>query len=127
MIGDRIVCGISDVSIQKKLLSESKLIFKKAFEIAQGIEVARRYVSDLGDQNLANDGKDNGWYTNRNVGKDQKNRRQPWSITCYRCKENHKAEECLHKKKKKCNRCLKSGHLIHYFCSKQLNRSDCTP
>ena len=45
--------------LEKKLLSESELTFKKAFEIAQEIEADRRYVSDLGDQNLASDGKEN--------------------------------------------------------------------
>ena len=33
MLQDRIVCGINDISIQKKLLSKSELTFKKAFEI----------------------------------------------------------------------------------------------
>ena len=56
-----IVYGINNVSTQKKLLPESKLTFKKTFEITQGIETACRYVSDLGDQNLPSDGKDYMW------------------------------------------------------------------
>ena len=67
--------------------------------MAQGIAAARRYVSDLGYQNLASDGKEDVWYTHRSVGKEQKNRRQQWSVTCYRCEENHKTKECPHKKK----------------------------
>ena len=117
------------------MLSESELTFKKAFEIAQGKKAAHRYVSDLGDQNLASDGKgdmwytsrsdgkEDMWYTSRSVGKDQKNRRQPWSVSCYRCEENHKPEECPHKRKK-CYRCLKTGHLIRCCHSKLLNQSD---
>ena len=99
MLRDRIVCGINDVSTQKTL-SESELTFKKAL-ISQGIKAAHRYVSDLGDQNLASDEKVDMRYTNRSVGKDQKkkNGRQPWNITCYHCEENHKTEECPHKKK----------------------------
>ena len=55
----------------EKILSESELTSKNALEIAQGIEATRRYVSDLGDQNLSSDGKED---TNRSVRKDQKHK-----------------------------------------------------
>ncbi|XP_075335633.1 uncharacterized protein LOC142396605 [Odontesthes bonariensis] len=40
MVRDRLVCGINDDSIQRPLLGEAKLPFKKALEIAQAMETA---------------------------------------------------------------------------------------
>lgn len=40
MLRDRLVCGINDGSIQKRLLAESKLTYQKAVELAQGLEAA---------------------------------------------------------------------------------------
>ena len=51
MICNRIVCGINDERTQRRLLSESTLHFKKAMEIAQGMEVAARNIIDLHAQN----------------------------------------------------------------------------
>ena len=40
MLCDRLVCGIQNPCIQKRLLAESKLTFKQKFEIAQALESA---------------------------------------------------------------------------------------
>ena len=47
MLRDRIVCGIQDDSIQRRLLSEQKLDLKGAVEISQGIETANANIRDL--------------------------------------------------------------------------------
>ena len=47
MLRDRLVCGIRDVRIQRRLLAEADLKFKKAFELAQAAEVAERNARDL--------------------------------------------------------------------------------
>ncbi|XP_032443207.1 uncharacterized protein LOC116735412 [Xiphophorus hellerii] len=44
---DRLVCGIADDRIQRRLLSESDLTFEKAFQMAVADEAANRNVSDL--------------------------------------------------------------------------------
>jgi len=44
MIGDRIVCGISDDRMQRHLLSELTLDFKKELEIAQSMEIAAKIL-----------------------------------------------------------------------------------
>ena len=44
---DHLVCGISDRSLQKILLSEQKLTFKRAFEIAQSHESAAKDMAML--------------------------------------------------------------------------------
>ena len=39
---DQLVCGLRQEAIQRKLLAEDKLTFKKASEIAQAMELAER-------------------------------------------------------------------------------------
>ena len=50
MIRDRLVCGINDDAIQKRLLSEPKLTYKRAVELAQSLETADKNVKLLGKQ-----------------------------------------------------------------------------
>ena len=45
MLRDRLVCGIKDDKVQRKLLSEQKLTFKKAVELA--LESASKNLMDL--------------------------------------------------------------------------------
>ena len=47
ILRDRLVCGINDDSIQKRLLAESNLIYKKAVELARGLETADMNVKLL--------------------------------------------------------------------------------
>ena len=47
MLRDRLVCGIKDSRVQRRLLSETDLTFKKAFELAQASEVAEKNARDL--------------------------------------------------------------------------------
>ena len=42
MLQDRIVCGINNPAMQRRLLAESGLTLRKALEIAQGMEEADR-------------------------------------------------------------------------------------
>ena len=44
MLRDRLVCGVNEETIQRRLLAESGLTLKKALEIAQGLEAAARNV-----------------------------------------------------------------------------------
>ena len=47
MLRDRLVCGINDESIQRRLLAEATLTFKKALELAQGMEAAAKDVREM--------------------------------------------------------------------------------
>ena len=47
MLWDRLVCGVRDAHIQKKLLAETGLTFKKAFETAQAVEMAENQAREL--------------------------------------------------------------------------------
>ena len=47
MIRDRLVCGINDISIQKRLLAEPGLTYAKAVELAQSAETAAQSLREL--------------------------------------------------------------------------------
>jgi len=47
MLRDRIVCGINDSTIQKRLLAESKLTYQQALDLARGLETAAKNVKEL--------------------------------------------------------------------------------
>lgn len=47
MLRDRLVCGVNDERIQRRLLAEDKLTFTKALQLAQAMEGADRDTKDL--------------------------------------------------------------------------------
>ncbi len=47
MIRDRLVCGINYIAIQKRLLAEPKLTYKKAVEVAHSLERADKHIQLL--------------------------------------------------------------------------------
>ena len=47
MLCDRLVCGVDDLRMQRRLLAEPELTFDKAFEIAMASESAEKNVKDL--------------------------------------------------------------------------------
>ena len=56
LIAERLVCGLKNIQIQKKLLPVRELTFKKAFETAQSMELANkediRDVITTGDESV---------------------------------------------------------------------------
>ena len=51
MLPDRLVCGANDERIQRRLLAESQLEFKKAMELATAMETADKNTRDLQNGN----------------------------------------------------------------------------
>ena len=47
MLRDRLVCGLRDDKVQRRLLADSQLTFAKAFEVAQASELAEQGVRAL--------------------------------------------------------------------------------
>jgi len=47
MLRDRLVCGISDGRLQRRLLADPTLNFKKALEMAQAVEMVEQAAKDL--------------------------------------------------------------------------------
>ena len=56
MLRDRLVCGINNKQIQRRLLAESTLDFKKAMKIATSMETAIKNVKDLTNQTASGNG-----------------------------------------------------------------------
>ena len=78
---DRLVCGLKNVQIQKKLLTERELTFKKAFETAQSMELAIkedfRDVSSSVDESVNKGGNFNWKQPPDDCG------------VCFRCGQRH--------------------------------------
>ena len=53
MLCDRLVCGVKDTCIQKKLLTESDLTFKKTYRMVQAVEAAEWQLTELQDNDEA--------------------------------------------------------------------------
>ena len=55
MLRDRLVCGISEDRIQRRLLAERELTFEKVVEIASATEMASKNLIDLSGKTPSND------------------------------------------------------------------------
>ena len=112
MLRDRIVCGINDDAMQKRLLSERGLDYAKAVETAMNMETAARSVKEL-------KGKPE-MYTNTTstVHKMSPNPSQGEGVAskavpiCFRCGiRGHTVFKCRIEKSVVCHHCGKRGHM----------------
>jgi len=109
MLRDRLVCGVNEVKIQRRLLAEANLTYKTAVDIAIGMEVASRNAQEL--QHSA-DMKTAGQDVNRlraEVGQ-QERKAGIGAPECYRCGGKHEASECKFRDAE-CHKCKKRGHI----------------
>ena len=94
MIRDRLVCGVNDGRIQRRLLADPDLTFEKAMALAQAMEAADKNVHDL----QASTGQS--LHAIHRLAKE-----------CKHCgKRNHMEKDCRHKDAE-CYRCRKKGHI----------------
>ncbi|XP_060771406.1 uncharacterized protein LOC132882151 [Neoarius graeffei] len=113
MLRDRLVCGIADDHIQRKLLAEPELTFEKALKVAQAIETANKDVRDLQSQPKTLDStvsKSATPLTVHNVGTRPKWRGKDAPLACYRCGGEHLARDCRFLNER-CHGCGKKGHV----------------
>ncbi len=111
MLRDRLVCGINDDHIQRRLLSETSLTFESALSLAQAMESANKNVQDL--QAKAGAMSCNAVRTGGAESMGQKResqRRSEKDKDCYRCRGKHAPEDCRFKKEK-CHACGMTGHI----------------
>ncbi|XP_037398305.1 uncharacterized protein K02A2.6-like [Pygocentrus nattereri] len=111
MLRDRLVCGVNDDRMQRRLLSETKLTFDKALELCQAIESASKDVKEMQGK-LAEDTALHARVPKTQVGvhkvsADKTQRKFP---SCYRCKGQHSAAECKFATEL-CHNCGKRGHI----------------
>ena len=110
MLGDKIVCGISDERIQRQLLAESTLTYSKAVEMALGMEAAAKNSQMLLAKNsqmfLGHKAVEEVNRVNQTSEVHQSHR-----LRCTHCgKTNHDANRCYFKRVK-CRNCGKQGHI----------------
>ena len=112
MLRDRLVCGIENKSIQKRLLAEAALTLKKATELALAMETAEANAETLQSTSSRGGAQE----LRQPVLRMQSTQRgQPSGNSaagaCYRCgQKSHKAPKCPYKEAK-CHNCGKVGHL----------------
>ena len=108
MMYDRLVCGIQDPRIQRRLLAEAKSEFKQAFELAQAMESADRDAKTL----INNSSTSGHTIPGQTPRQQQQARRSPskGGQICYRCKGKHSAKSCRFKDSE-CRNCKKKGHI----------------
>ena len=103
MLRDRLVCGINNEHIQKRLFAEPKLTFQKALQIALSEEAATKQTSDIHGNVSA---RVDVVRTTSQQKAPQKSR-----IPCYRCLgTSHSHEQCRFKESV-CHFCSKKGHI----------------
>ena len=104
MLRDRLVCGIADSRLQRRLLAELDLTFKKALELAQAQETAEEGSKQMQQQHSLPS----------NVNKMSGSPRRPQGSAedkpCYRCGGRHRSSLCQYKEAI-CRACSKKGHL----------------
>ena len=111
MLCDCIVCGINDSRIQRRLLAEPDLNYKKAYELALALEAADKSAQDLQTKSSG---------INFNQSGDTKASGRSKAINaviCHRCGGPHKAPDCTFQKAK-CHKCEKQGHIAKVCRSK---------
>ena len=122
---DKLVCGLINQQIQKRLLVESKLKFSKAVDMAVAMETATRDATEI--HNELRGGKPLGLdklTLSRPSNRPDNSSRS--SVVCYRCGANtHVATECRFKKEV-CHKYGKRGH-IQRVCRTQQGSSRPSP
>ncbi|XP_043944941.1 uncharacterized protein K02A2.6-like [Protopterus annectens] len=111
MLRDRLVCGIADDRIQRRLLAEPELSFEKALKLAQAIETANKDIRDLQPRTI--EGVGSRCATPLPVHKvvgEHKSQGKSGQYACYRCGGEHLSRNCRCLNEK-CHACRKKGHV----------------
>jgi len=100
MLRDRLVCGINDEAVQRRLLAEPSLDLKRALELAQGMETAAQNVREMRGLNQGATGQSGDLHLV-----------SAHNFVCYRCgKHSHGPSHCSFRTAK-CHKCGKVGHI----------------
>ena len=113
MLRDRIVCGIHDIRLQRRLLAEKNLTFKSTLELIQSWETADSSAKDLQKPQPQSERIQ---LLSKTPGKRQ-NTSAHQKGCCMHCGGHHQSSECRFKTAT-CNFCKKRGHIARVCLSK---------
>ena len=111
---DRLVCGVRDDKIQRRLLAEPKLSLKRALELGIAAETAVKDALDLQKSTPSETPRVNKFEGKPTSSKDYK---PSHANKCSRCDGKHNSSECRFKDAK-CHACGKVGHISRACRSK---------
>ncbi|XP_033729471.1 uncharacterized protein K02A2.6-like [Pecten maximus] len=123
---DRLVCGLRNEQIQRKLLSEDGLTYKNALDISIAMETASRDAIELQKEKQQSVNKINKFKQNNNRKHMNKKKgsteHKGTSGSCFRCGgTNHTAADCYFKESL-CHGCKKKGHIKKACMEKQFKK-----
>ena len=108
---DRLVCGINEDAIQRRLLAEKTLDYNKAFALAQSMELAARHVQDMKQHSHVNTPKVSSASPQGQINKLSAHKFGQNVRPCDRCGGlNHTSPNCRYKDVT-CRKCGKLGHI----------------
>ena len=110
MLRDRLVCGLRDVRVQRRLFAKPKLTFTKAFELAQAAELAEKCSQDISRAGASV----NALEPRRATAGQTADHPTP----CFRCGGRHSASKCCFRSVE-CRKCSEKGHLALVWKWKQ--------
>ena len=119
MLRDRLVCGIGDTRIQRRLLAEPELTFQKALTLSQAMELADRHTKDLQVASTVNPAQIHKLH--KKASSSPKSSKDTAAV-CYRCGGKHLANHCPFKEAE-CHACGKKGHIAKVCKSKKAGSS----
>ena len=117
MLRDRLVCGIRDKRVQRRLLQEPDLTFKQARDIALTAETANKDALKLQQQPPQPSKEINLLKSHKPSSTDKE---------CHRCGGKHSPAQCKYKDYE-CRYCKKKGHLQSVCRKKKKAEESTTP
>ena len=124
MLRDRLVCGITNSAVQKRLLAEKELTLDKAVSLAQAVEIAEKGAKDLQSSaarpTTTPDSDIFKFYQGASAKKTEAKDTDK-TKTCYRCGGKHLASQCRFKSEE-CHNCGKCGHIAKVCRSRPQNK-----
>jgi hypothetical protein len=108
MLRDRLVCGVKDEQIQRRLLQDTNLTFDKALSTARAMEIAALNAEEIQRPGSGKLGAQSS--ATREVHKTEDSPVEPKKRKCCRCLGWHSPEACYFQKVQ-CHKCQKTDHI----------------
>lgn len=123
---DRLVCGVRDEALQRRLLAEATLTFPQAMERALAAEAAMRHVAEIRNASslpvssvsaVSVEGK----ASTSSKRWQQSTEKSAVKGACYSCGGSHLRSQCKFREVE-CHKCKKTGHIARVCRSKSTQK-----